>query len=50
MCAFENGNDSNNKLKGVGEPQSEFFEFEEYRNCLDGNDNEKNVTKMLVIQ
>ena len=36
MYAFECGNDSKNKLKGLSKSQSKHIKFEEYKNCLDG--------------
>ena len=36
MYAFKCGDDSKNKLKGVFKSQSKNIKFEEYKKCLDG--------------
>ena len=38
MYAFKCGNDSKNKLKGISKSQSKHINFEEYKNCLDGEE------------
>ena len=41
MYAFKCGNDSNNNLNGICKSYSKNIKFEEYKNCLDGNDYKK---------
>ena len=36
MYAFESGNDSKNKLKGISKSYSKNIKFEDYYNCLFG--------------
>ena len=36
----ENDNENKNKLKEISESQSEHIKFEEYKICLDGEENE----------
>ena len=38
MYAFRCGDDSRNKLKGNSESQSKHIQFQEYRKCLDRED------------
>ena len=43
MYAFDCGDDSKNKLKGISKSQSKNIKFEEYENCLDGKKIKKSV-------
>ena len=48
MYAFECGSDSKNKLKGVCKSQSKHFKFEEYKNCLDGKEYQKECNNYIL--
>ena len=41
MYSFECGDDSKIKLKGFSKSQSNHHNFEEYKNCLDGEEYQK---------
>ena len=48
MYAFECGSDGKNKLKGVCKSQSKHFKFEEYKNCLDGKEYQKECNNYIL--
>ena len=49
MYAFNCGNDSKNKLKGVSKSQSKNIKFEEYKKCLDGEEYQREY-KIYIIR
>ena len=46
--AFKCGDDSKNKLKGVSKSQSKNINFEEYKNCLDGEDYQQECDNYVI--
>ena len=43
MYAPNCGDDSKNKLKGISENQSKNIKFDEYRKCLNGDENQREI-------
>ena len=48
LYAFNCGNDSENKLKAICKSQSESIKFEEYLECLSGNDYQQDCGFYLI--
>ena len=48
MYASKCGDDSKNKLKDISGSQSKFFKFEEYKNCLDGEEYQRECNKYTL--
>ena len=48
MYAFKCGDDSKNKLKGNSKSQSKIIKFEEYKNCLDGEDYQQECDNYIL--
>ena len=48
MYAFQSGNISKNNLKGISKRQSKQIRFEEYKNCLDGKENQKECNNYIL--
>ena len=48
MYAFESGNVSENKLKGISKAQSKHIKFEEYKRCLDGEKNQRECNLCII--
>ena len=48
MCAYKSGDDSKNKLKGISKSQSKNFKFEEYKNCLDGEEYQRECNNYII--
>ena len=48
MYAYKCGNGRKNKLKGVSKSQSKNIEFEEYKNCLDGQEYQRECNKYVI--
>ena len=48
MYAFKCGSDSKNKLKGISKSRSKHIKFEEYKNCLDGEDYHRDCNIYII--
>ena len=48
MYVFKCGNDSKNKLKCISKSQSRNIKFEEYYNCLDGKEYQKECDNYII--
>ena len=48
MYAFKCGDDSKNKLKGISKSQSKNIKFEEYYNCLDGKEYQRECDNYIL--
>ena len=48
MYAFECGDDSKNKLKGISKSQSKNIKFEEYKKCLDGEEYQHECDNYII--
>ena len=48
MYAFKCGGDSKKKLKGISKSQSKNFKFEEYKNCLDGEEYQRECNNYII--
>ena len=48
MYAFKCGGDSKNKLKGISKSQSKNIKFEEYKNCLDGKEYQRECNIYII--
>ena len=48
MYAFKCGDDSKNKLKGISKSQSKHIKLEEYKNCLDGKEYQKECNNYIL--
>ena len=48
MYAFNCGDDSKNKLKGISKSQSKNKKFEEYNNCLDGKEYQRECDIYII--
>ena len=48
MYAFKCGDDSKNKLKGVSKSRLKNIKFEEYKICLDGEENENECSNYIL--
>ena len=48
MYAFKCGDYSRNKLKAISKSQSRHLKFEEYENCLDGEEYQKDCDKYIL--
>ena len=48
MYAFICRNDCKNKLKGIFNSQSKNIKIQEYKNCLDGCDYQKECDKKII--
>ena len=48
MYAFKCGDDNKNKLKGVSKSQSKNIKFEEYKKCLDGEENQRECNNYIL--
>ena len=48
MYAFKGGNDSKNKLKGISKPQSKDIKFEEFTECLDGEEYQRECDNYII--
>ena len=46
--AFNCGDDSKNKLKGISNTSSKFIKFYDYRNCLDGGKHQKECDNYII--
>ena len=49
MYAFRCGDENKNKLKGISKSQSRNIKFEEYKICLDGEENE-NICSNYILK
>ena len=47
MYAFKCGDNSKNKLKGISKSQSKRIKFEEYKECLDGKEYQRECDKYI---
>ena len=45
---FKCGDDSKNKLKGISKSQSKHNKFEEYKNCLDGKEYQRECNIYII--
>ena len=48
MYAYICGNDSKNKLKCISLGQSKNIKLEEYKNCLDGEENQQECDNYII--
>ena len=48
MYAFNCGDDSKKKLKGVSKSQSKNIKFEEYKKCLEGEEYQRECNKYFI--
>ena len=48
MYAYKCGDDSKNKLKGVSKSQSQNIKFEDYKKCLDGEENQQECNNYII--
>ena len=47
MYAFENGDDSKNKLKGISKTSLKNIKFDEYKKCLDAEKYQKKYNNYI---
>ena len=45
---FKCGDDSKNKLKGISKSQSKHIKLEEYKNCLHGEDYQRECNNYII--
>ena len=48
IYAFKCGDDSKNKLKGISKSQSKHIKLEEYKNCSDGKEHQRECNKYFI--
>ena len=48
MHAFKSGDDSKNKVKSIGKFQAKHINFDEHKNCLDGEDYQKQCDNYII--